>query len=575
MSRRLLASALLAALAVALWGGRAMAGEFHVYGCRMPDGQSAPADGWSGAKVGTYAFAEDTCSQPDGALTAALGDQAARLANTDSATWAFAAPEGERIANAVLWRAGDADGGAAVNATYEFWLAGPTKPSVFEECVYALGCTSGLGVPGVPLAPGNRVEVPAANRGSALYAVAACGGVSEYKCKEAQGDANNYAAVVYIYASDITLEQGQGPAASAPAGELATAATVSGTADLTFTATDPGAGVYAAQISVDGQLVQTVPLDENGGRCRDVGQTADGLHAFLYVEPCLRSLSADVGLDTTALTNGAHHLVVTVLDAAGNSAVVLDREIVVANAGSSPGGGGGAGAGAGTAPAPAGPVPVPNGTNASSPAVLRAGWVGARGRRLELPYGRAAEASGQLTTPAGAPIQGASIEVSSTPAAAGSHTVALAPVRTSATGAFALHIPKGAASSALRFAYRSTSTATTPAAIASLTLAVRAGVSLSITPRTVSVGHRIRFSGRLRGGPFPASGKLVVLEARSGQSGWIEFDVVRADRHGHFHASYRFRFPGPLRYGFRAVSQAEGDYPYATGASGSVVVHER
>ena len=37
-------------------------------------------------------------------------------------------------------------------------------------------------------------------------------------------------------------------------------------------------------------------------------------------------MSADVGFDTTALRNGAHHLVVSVIDAAGNAAPVLDRQ---------------------------------------------------------------------------------------------------------------------------------------------------------------------------------------------------------------------------------------------------------
>jgi hypothetical protein len=110
---------------------------------------------------------------------------------------------------------------------------------------------------------------------------------------------------------------------------------------------------------------------------------------------------------------------------------------------------------------------------------------------------------------------------------------------------------------------------------ASLALSVRAGLKLSITPRHSSVGHAIRFSGRLIGGPFPSSGKLVVLEARSKGGPWIEFHVVRANRAGRFRASYRFRLPGPQTYSFRAVSEAEGDYPYATGASAGVTVHER
>ena len=66
-------------------------------------------------------------------------------------------------------------------------------------------------------------------------------------------------------------------------------------------------------------------LDYNGGRCQDVGQTTDGLAAFLYVQPCVQSVSADVPFDTTKVANGAHHLVVSVIDAAGNAAPVLDR----------------------------------------------------------------------------------------------------------------------------------------------------------------------------------------------------------------------------------------------------------
>ena len=114
-------------------------------------------------------------------------------------------------------------------------------------------------------------------------------------------------------------------------GELASAPAVRGPSDLTFDATDPGSGVYEALFSVDGQVVQRTVLDDNGGRCRDVGQTTDGLPAFLYVQPCPPSVSADVPFDTTKVSNGAHHLVVSVIDAAGNAAPVLDRTVTVAN----------------------------------------------------------------------------------------------------------------------------------------------------------------------------------------------------------------------------------------------------
>ena len=211
----------LAALLAVVVTTVAQAGSYHVYSCRTPAGESAPADGWSGAKAGTYTYAEDTCPKPGGALIAALGDQAARTANTDYSSWAFSALPGEKITSATLWRAGDADGGAAVNATYEFWLAGSGENEVFDQCSYLSGCTGGAGEPGKPFASANRVVVPDANRGSHLYLKADCGGVSEFKCKEGQADPNGYAAVVYLYAADITLEQAAGPAASGVSGELA------------------------------------------------------------------------------------------------------------------------------------------------------------------------------------------------------------------------------------------------------------------------------------------------------------------------------------------------------------------
>jgi hypothetical protein len=67
----------------------------------------------------------------------------------------------------------------------------------------------------------------------------------------------------------------------------------------------------------------------------------------------------------------------------------------------------------------------------------------------------------------------------------------------------------------------------------------------------------------------------VILEARSAGSGWLEFKVVRSNSLGRFRASYRFRFPGPATYEFRALCEAEGDYPFARGTSNAVRVHER
>jgi len=318
----------------------ATAGEYHVYSCRTPSGEVAPVDGWVGEKVVDWDRAEDTCDQPGGALVAALGDEVEHPINADPAMWTFSTPTDEAMVGATLWRAGDTDGGVGHDSTNQIVLAGPNENEIFGYCSYEQGC-SGLGDPSEPLSAVNRESVPAANLGSHLYLRAWCVGVSDYyECPRGVGDANGYAAVVYLYAADVTLEQNEGPLAKETSGPLATEATVQGTSDVTFNGSDPGAGIWEVTFNVDGKVVQSTVPDENHGHCRDVGQTTDGLAAFDYLQPCPPVESVDVGFNTAAVSNGEHHLVVSVLDPAGNSATVLDRQISVQN------------------PVPAAPVPA-------------------------------------------------------------------------------------------------------------------------------------------------------------------------------------------------------------------------
>jgi hypothetical protein len=51
--------------------------------------------------------------------------------------------------------------------------------------------------------------------------------------------------------------------------------------------------------------------------------------------------------------------------------------------------------------------------------------------------------------------------------------------------------------------------------------------------------------------------------------------VLASGAHGAFHASYRFRLPGPVVYQFRATCPHEADFPFATGESNVVSVRER
>jgi hypothetical protein len=574
----------------------AWAGSFHVYACRTPDGEVAPVDGWSESVAQANDEIANSCPT-GGGLLAALKTGHTHPADEDSVTWTFSAPAGETIGAATLWRAGDTLGGADVGAesSYLFWFAGVANSGnstqVFDECA-ASGPCSREGSFADPLATNNRLLVPeTALHSPYLFLTASCGShVFGAACPAGGGDENGNAAIVELFAADLTITQETAPTVKEVSGALATAATVSGTSDVAFTATDPASGIYQAVFQLDGQTVSSTALDSNGGRCVNVGQTTDGLPAFLYTQPCAHSVTADVPLDTTALSNGTHNLVVLVTDAAGNSTPVVDRQVTVANA--TPTGGGQSGGsqapgssstgatGAGTAGGGSGGAQPPargaaNGSESSEQATLTASWKSTRALHLTSAFGQTHTVWGRLTNPAGHAIAGALIDVSLAPAAAGTQPLELPAAHTGPDGRLTLALPRTVPSGALRLGYRSHLGDTVPVATRTLTLSVRAGVLLHVSPTVSAAGHTIHFSGRLQGGPIPPGGKQLVLEARSPASHWIEFDVVRSDARGAFHASYRFRFPGPVTYSFRVLCGYEADYPYLAGASNVVVVRER
>jgi hypothetical protein len=567
-------------------GGSAWAGEYHVYSCRTPDGQVAPVDGWSESVSQANDHTANTCAS-EGGLVAALNAGHSHAADTDLATWAFNAPAGETVEAATVWRAGDTAGGSnmGAEASYMFWFAGIANSGntahPFDACEALSGCTS-RGNLNTPLAANNRLEAPAGALHSPYLSlnVSCASLIASSVCPAGGGDEDGNAAVIELFAADLTLEDTSAPTVQEPTGPLTQASTLTGTSDVSFTATDTGSGVYEAIFQVDGETVKKSILDTNGGKCHDVGETTDGLPAFLYTRPCPTSATVDIPFDTTTLTDGAHHLVVSVTDAAGNATPVMDRQATVANhqtpagspstTGTSPSAGALAGA-LGSQPQDRG---TPNGLSASDQATLSARWKGA-GTRLTSAYGKPHTLEGHLTAPGGAPIAGASIDVSDVSAAAGARVAALPSAHTDAAGRFTLRLPSGLTSATLHLGYRSHSADTTPVATQALTLAVKVAAQLRVSPTVSAAHHTIHFKGRLLGGAIPRGGKQLVLEARSPGNHWIQFNVIRTDLRGAFKASYRFRFPGPVPYRFRVVSRYEADYPFLAGSSNIVAVLER
>jgi hypothetical protein len=369
-----------------------------------------------------------------------------------------------------------------------------------------------------------------------------------------------FAAEANISSAQIVLATNVIPAGSGLSGTLLNS-TVTGKGTLSFTATDPGPGVYQANADIDGRRVWVGTPNLNEGKCVSTG-TTEGVRAFNYAQPCPAETSVNAEIDTSGLTDGTHHLTVEVEDAAGNTAIVYDGAITTANDPAAVLGV--------TAPV-RGPA---NGTPASESATLTAQWKGQSASRLKGVYGRSHEITGKLTTTAGAPIAGALIEVSQTPASLGAKVSSLAGAHTNIQGNFLINLPPSTPSTSIQLAYRSHLGDPQPAATRTLTLQVPASIHLVVSPHLTSVGHTIVLGGKLAG-PIPPGGKKVLFEARVPGGSWIEFHNATVDSHGRFHATHHFTFPGPVRYQFRVVCEREADFPFLTGTSNVVRVRER
>jgi hypothetical protein len=180
--------------------------------------------------------------------------------------------------------------------------------------------------------------------------------------------------------------------------------------------------------------------------------------------------------------------------------------------------------------------------------------------------------SGRLTNPAGHPIAGARLTVSTQPRGGRKRT--LDTVTTNRSGEFA-HALRARTSGTVRIEYDgSTLLGSAHRAVA---LQVPAASVLKVNARRVLNGGEVVFTGRLRGRPFPKPGKIIHLQADLPRKGWTNFGKPRRARtNGRWRIPYRFdNTRGVVRYRFRVLVPREQDYPFETGASNIVRVTVR
>ena len=122
----------------------------------------------------------------------------------------------------------------------------------------------------------------------------------------------------------------------------------------------------------------------------------------------------------------------------------------------------------------------------------------------------------------------------------------------------------------IEVAYRAFSADGDYAATAKLRESVRAGLRLTVSPRTTGSEGTITLSGRVLG-PVPLQGVVVELLVHY-RGRWEPFRTPRTNSRGRFRVLYQFE-GGVGRFPFRALAfGGQSGFPFSSGESGAVDV---
>lgn len=313
----------------------AHAGTWMLVSCVNPDGSAAPSDGWSAFTQGGVNVGDgnNTHCAPGVPMSAFLGTATA-AANGHSETLQFTPPAGSTLSGGSLdgaftaygGHAATGVGGAAAQADVLEPQDNLDQSDTVFSCINQFGC----GASGVYQYSG-AVTLPA-NRSGNLYVTAICTATPGFQCDGNVGGSNGYWSRADISSAHLLLTTGAAPQGTSFSGS-ALQPHARGLAHVVFTAGDPnGPGVYSVTAALDGRVVFSGTPNTNDGACVPVGtDSSTGALMFDFAQPCPPTEVVDVPVPTSALPDGRHRLVVSVIDAARNSSTVFDQDITTSN----------------------------------------------------------------------------------------------------------------------------------------------------------------------------------------------------------------------------------------------------
>jgi hypothetical protein len=386
------------------------------------------------------------------------------------------------------------------------------------------------------------------------------------------------------YKVAFTVTDAAPPIGSAT-GDLLSAPVLTGQKSVTIDATDVGGGLHTARIVVDGEVRASTGVGDV--RCRDIDTSNVDQYEFNTIRPCPLHDTVSVALDSTQLSEDAYHNVrVQVVDAGGNATNIAQRTVGVDN------------------------QPLSheffdrstrrfqnpdfdiaagrrlNGTGAASGARLRiylpvTRSVRVRHGRRYGPGMRVTRAKARRTVrfSSSPRLRGVLTDSAQVPIAGGRVWTAVRiegsdwqivgrPHITSRTGRVGFRLPPESPSRQVNLVYFPYTDGHDQVVGRPVTVKVRAGVQLRLSPHHLRNGQRLHFHG-LVDGVQPGRGVTAELQVKKG-SRYTSFRHVeiRPASGGRFQTVYRFTGTrSRTRYRFRLVVLNQAGLPYARGAS--------
>jgi hypothetical protein len=526
--------------------GHANAGSYEVTLCTQFGGAPASADRWELFSDAGAGLSRNECRDGIGGARRLDSELApnTRVANGKYAGWSFSAPPDTTIGSYTLWRAirpvSGMEGGK--NWHHAYFLYHDARVPLDERFVadYCLDYVSPCrtrGDPAHPYSDANRMGRTGVDL-KRLIAVMECAG-SAPSCPPVASPGR-----FEIYSARLGLTDARAPVITgAPTGTLTeTDEPLMGVRTLSFTSTDNGAGIAMTSVVVDGATLVQRRLAGTSARCAK---------PYTVTVPCPLSGTTTLALDTATLPNGPHAVQASVTDAAGNE-TRSDPVAITARNGSRP-----------------------NGRGASR-FVKLAAWLRSRTAKQRasavVPYGSVRTAEGRLTDAEGKPIGGAVLDVVSNVDRPGARDKRAGTVTTRDDGRFSYRIARGP-SRDLRFEYKAYTLDPAPVSSAKVSLGVRAGFRLKLSPPKVRNGQRVVFRGQLKGGPARKGTRVTIDVLVPDARRRVPIGNVRADAKGRFRFGYRFRRTlVKARYRFQARLASQPGYPYRGATSRRVSV---